>query len=247
MASIASIVPHREQRGGGGHERDQLRQAIEAARKAERAIEDRKGAILRARQLVEAASRKVQAAAAGIVQAKNEHARILAESAETNNGETNGTGIIRAARLAELDAQDGIEAANAALSRLEQGLTGVENAHRLARNNVLREINALLVPHAARLLAEARELKTQLAARRHVLMFLFGPENRDEIIRGWPSQLDEIKALEDRHAPLAGMHRDVWDFLSTINVADAGMAAVPAWEGAREALRTDADAPLPAI
>ena len=101
------------------------------------------------------------------------------------------------------------------------------------------------MPAAARLLEEAKKLKVELAARRHVLQFLFGPENRDAIIGGWPSELDEVRALEDRAAPLAGLYEHVWSFLRNINVADEGKAAIPAWEQAREALRTDPDAKLP--
>jgi chromosome segregation ATPase len=242
-----SVLPLKSPHRGGQDDRRALRAAIEAARKAEQAIEARKGAIARARQLVEAASRKVEAAAAGIVQAKNEHARIFADAAERDGSEANGSGVIRAARLAELDAQDQIEAANAALARLEQGLADVEQASRLARNVVLREVNRVCMPHAARLLAEAKELKAKLAARRHVLQFLFGPENRDEIVGGWSSTMDEIKALEDRREPLAGLYRGVSDFLGTINVHDDGKRAAIEWERAREALGTDPDTPLPAI
>jgi hypothetical protein len=52
-----SILPMKSpQHRGGQDDRGALRAAIKSARKAEQAIEDRKGAISRARQLVEAAS-----------------------------------------------------------------------------------------------------------------------------------------------------------------------------------------------
>jgi len=110
---------------------------------------------------------------------------------------------------------------------------------------VLAAVNAVLAPHAERLLDEAKALKAQLAARWHVLQFMFTPANRDDLIGGWPSTSDEVSALEARNAPLAELHEKVWEFLSHVNVHDEGKAAVARWRQVCEQLLRNAEAPLP--
>jgi hypothetical protein len=84
MASIASIAQHREQHGGGGHERDALRAALAAHAAAKKNALCHRAAVDRARGLVAAAERKVARAARGVEEAKVGHA--LKSTAKCTSG-----------------------------------------------------------------------------------------------------------------------------------------------------------------
>jgi len=74
-----------------------------------------------------AAERKVEAARAGTREAKAARVADIARAASSGNEDvTAGAGVVRAARLSELDAQDELEAVKAGLAKLEADLPDAE-------------------------------------------------------------------------------------------------------------------------
>jgi hypothetical protein len=119
---------------------------------------------------------------------------------------------------------------------------------------------------APRLLAEAERLKTELLERREALRFLqdrgdaeyrvaeqrladqqpfiVDPAERQK--RDDARYMPRVRAADERAAPLAEVSGAIAGLLSS-HIAD-GFDAGPvleAWKAAREALRSDPDAPLP--
>ena len=150
-----------------GGPRDRLREAIAARAAAAERVEKHRGAISRARQLVRAAERKAEIAGTGIGQAKSEAARLAAAAAEAGDDEianeiTNGGGVLRAARMAEVEAIDNLEAANAALKRL-QAQTVEHDAGLIDAGTVVQAaVLAVLAPEIRSALARVRELDREM-------------------------------------------------------------------------------------
>jgi hypothetical protein len=166
-ATVARMPTQRH--GGGNDDRYQLRAAIQSRQHAQAAVEKHKDAIAKARHLVTRADRAAEKAAAGVIQAKDEQARLMVESIRAGDDEVaGGTAILRAARAQEVAGLDEAESARGALKRLQEASAGIEAALIEAEVGVTVAIHALLAP-AVR---DALERLKQLDAERAPLMAL---------------------------------------------------------------------------
>jgi hypothetical protein len=154
-----------------------------------------------------------------------------------------GTGIQKAARAAEVQSLDELEAARAALRRLQAQQTEIENRVALVEGNITASINSLLAPLAGSALKRLKELDAQVAPRLALLKFILeigterGPRLRDDTVR-------ELRAEEAIRQPLEDVRRAVVDHFQRRITGDVE-SAMHAWAQARDDLRGNPDASLP--
>jgi hypothetical protein len=185
-------------------ERAALRQAVLAAAHAKAAVAAHCAAIERARELVAEAQTKLAAARAG-------------------GGSPSSAGVIRAARTAERDCEDDIEAAKSALLLLETGLADLESDAAVAGKAVEKVLAVTMEPVVCRLIEEARVQHAQFVMTQ--------------------AALSALGSLWDSWDPVSKQINRVGVF----NDADArlSVASRQKWEAALNAMRENADAPLP--
>lgn len=218
-----------------------LADAIDASRKTDAAIESRRGAIVRATELVEKAERGLEAASAMVADARGRHAQAVAEAAAGGTPPSSPS-TMRAARVAEVDAQDEVDAAKSALAQLEGGLPNLQEHAVRAESKVRAAVNAVVASAAKPFLEETRELQAELVAKRAILQFLRHYEANDE------TSDDPTLAVilaDERKAPLAELHDLIDKFLAQNPLTATNEEAVAAWRQAREKLMRDAGAALP--
>ena len=248
MSNITSIA--QRQAKGADPLRAALAAAIEAARKAEAAIGDQAAAIERAEQLVAASEAKVAAAGAAVADARRAHAEQVA-SALKNSGSVHIPAAMRTARAAETDASDELEAAKAALQKLQTGLEELVAAARWAKNGIFTAVNAVIAPAAEHLLKEARAAKLRAAAHVAALRELMTALTEQHKGADAFDTIDALEAQRQREEPFSGMHKQIQEFLTASLLADrekeaaAGLAAAAAWRSAIAALAQDASTVLP--
>jgi hypothetical protein len=154
-----------------------------------------------------------------------------------------GTGILKAARAAEVQSPDELESARTALKQLQAQQTQIEDGVALAEANITVAINSLLAPLGQAAIEQLRELDARVALRLGLLKFILeigterGPRLRDDTA-------SELRVEEAIRRPLESLRRDVNDYFSTRIGADV-QATMRAWAQSREELRTDPDALLP--
>jgi hypothetical protein len=208
-------------------------------------VQDHKAALDRARSIIASREKAVDRATRAIAEAKGEQARVMADALVSGDDDVDGTGIVIAVESVRLHSISDLEAARAALQRLQAQQINVENAVRLAEADILIAINELLAPLAREALEQLKKLDRQVAPRLAFLRFILeigterGPRLRDD-------DVGELRAEEAIRAPLENLRREVNDYFAARITADV-QAAMRAWAEVREELRTDPDASLPGM
>ena len=143
----------------------------------------------------------------------------------------------RAGRL-DLEARDEVDAAEAALQTVEESVGGEERETVEARRRVDAYVNGVLLANVATLVEEAKAVEDDLIRRRAVLLHLLS-----------------LTGEEYRREPTSEVAITIRRFLYNVpQMPGSGMVVYPGWDvhpaldswkQAREALVTDAEAPLP--
>ena len=152
--------------------REALRRALAAKEDAVRAVQDHKAALDRARSIIASREKAVERATRAISESKEERARLMADAIVSGDDDVDGTGIVMAVESVRLHSISDLEAARAALRRLQAQQTEVANALALAQGNITVAINELLAPLARAALEQLRELDAQVAPRLALLRFI---------------------------------------------------------------------------
>jgi hypothetical protein len=235
----------------GDDPRGALREAIAARAVAHAKAEQHQQAIHRARNMLGAAEARVTVAGEALEAVRTGHAEALAQAA-ASGGTPKPNGALRDARLALADAEDGAEAARAALERVkaDSGDFGDEVAH--ADSGVLVAIAEVVRPVGEELLAKAKRLRTELACTLSVLSGLakeeFANDARDRQLPTFSSIYKDQTARDARNAPTSALRAALAEFNSLATQDEVKQAAKQAtdvyvrWRGA---LRENADAELP--
>jgi hypothetical protein len=216
--SVASLARKDER----PDERAELRRAIAAAQKARAAVDKHHDAVERAEGVVAEAVGTLAAASAAVNTARQDHAQHIA-TAITGGSSPTSTGLIRAARAHERDAEDDHVAAKEALRSLQADLADLESDAAVAGRAVDAALATMMLPVAHRLLEEVRTHHVRWLAAQAAVTALGGL---------WDSWTEIHKRI---------------DSTSSRSDADArfSIAARAEWETALKALRENADAPLP--
>jgi hypothetical protein len=229
---------------GGDDGRDGLRVAIARRAEAADAVQDHKAALDRARSIIASREKALERATRAIAEAKGEQARVMADALVSGDDDAaDGTGIVLAVEAVRLHSISDLEAARAALKRLQAQQTEVANALALAEANISAAINLLLAPFAREALEQLKELDRQIAPRLGLLKWVLeigserGPRLRDDTV-------SELRAEEAIRRPLESLRREVNEYFAARITADV-QSAMRAWVQARDDLRGNPDAPLP--
>jgi hypothetical protein len=160
-----------------------------------------------------------------------------AKSGKTIKSDT----MLREARAAELEAQDQLEVAEAALAEVEESVGGPEHESAEVRARLAKYADGVVLTRAEPLLEETKALHDKLIANRIVLRYMLH-ELKPHGAHLQASTDEAAKAIHDflrNEAELPGSYGSVqW------TEWDRHPAANP-WRAAREALMKDAEAPLP--
>jgi hypothetical protein len=227
MAIVTSL---RTKDGVADPLRAELAAAIKTAEEARAAADRQKAAIERTRSSRLRATAAVKVAEEGVGKAQEAHARAIADAAADDAAPP--TSGMRAARQAVVDAQDEADALKAAVEELKARLPDFEAAAREADIAVEAAISAILAVQAQQLLAKADAIARELAPLRNALFALW----KDN-----PSGTVDLLAFQRGRAPLAEVQTAVAAFSEAVNAIDKS----DLWEQARDALRSNAYAPLP--
>jgi ABC-type transporter Mla subunit MlaD len=216
--------------------RDALAEVLDTANKAHHAVARHEAAIQQTREKVRASETAIVAGEEGIKKAQEEFARGLADAAAADAPTPPST--VRAARQAVADAQDELEAVKGALERLNAGLPDLEHTARQAEIAVQRAISTILAQRAEELLDQAKEVMQQLMPIRDALVKLAART------RQFSDPADYFRDKDEKR-PLDQIISEIRLFLAAPNDAECLQQADP-WELARQELRNDPEAELPA-
>jgi hypothetical protein len=172
-----------------------------------------------------------------------EAVRLAAESLRSG-GDANGSGILRAAKLAQADAEDNADTANAALKTLKAEIAGVENDLTEADVGINMAVNQMLVPHVEAALEAVRKLDALMAPHYALLRFALGHYNN--IVRRMNGDSTrELTTHNAENAPLAAVRDQINKFFGARGEAMRNREPLRPWQSVVEELRTDPDAKLP--
>jgi CheY-like chemotaxis protein len=224
--------------------RQKLAAVIAEARKAEAVVVSYRAARERAENLVTAAATKCEEAGAAIDAARQQHAQEVADALRSAT-EVRASAPLKAAKLAEGDAQEALAAGNAALQRLTADLAAAEEASRWAANAVQAAVNSVAAQALQLLLADAMAAKIRFT----VSMAIVGQVLSTDAAPSGFDGADAVRAQNQRNAPLAGLREQLEKLGASVTEAAGGRIAssLAAWASARSALTTDATAPLPLL
>ncbi len=217
--------------GAGNPERAVLRNAIEARNKAAADVVASSSAAERAREMVSESVHGFQTAKTNVESAKLEAASRLAQAA-AGGMVTNAAATMRAARQAETDAADQLDAARAALEVVEAALADAERELQRAEIKVTDAVKAVIASVVPALVVEAARVKAAWAATRAVLKLVQDqiPERPiDPTDRSWRDVL-------------AAKPNPIRELLCEPVVDEAALGP---WREWLQALRVDAAAPAP--
>jgi Uncharacterized protein conserved in bacteria (DUF2213) len=144
-----------------------LAAAIAQRDAAQRKVDAAKASVERASAMLEEAAARASAARAALVGRRSEGAQRVLEAATTGAPGLPDVSM-REARVADLDASDGLEAAKSALASCMAALKDAEADFRHAEWRVERAVAPVLAGAADRVLAEAARLKDELDGARAV-------------------------------------------------------------------------------
>jgi hypothetical protein len=216
-------------------EREALATAITSAADAERTADRGRVAVARATELVAELESKLAVAVSSVARAREHQGRRVA--AAVSSGRVMPASVMRAARDAELEAEDALESALAAVEQLRTRLTDFEDESRRAALNVEAAVNAVLGVAAAPLIEEFERIKSELPKRQSALHYIRMRAFVDRV---------EIPALA---APLAEISPRIEQAIEIglhfHPVAADQHPVAERWRQACAALRSDADAALP--
>ena len=201
-----------------------LASALHAKVKADEAVGRQRAGIDRARGGVRAAEAAAKEAEKAVTKARETHAEAIAAAA-ANDAAPPASGV-RAARQAQVDAEDEVEAAKAALAQLKADLPAWEKAAVDAEVEVQKAISEILEPCARQLVHRARQLEQQMAPIRQALEDLCAD------------------STEPSRKPLANVRAEAAGFLQPVRkITD--LHAPNLFRALRERLRADPNAELP--
>lgn len=224
--------------------RTALRQAIEAAEVARTRLVAHEAAIEKARTIVQASEEKYEAALTELASVKARYAgAIAAHAGGTKHTPPSG---VPQARIAVEAAEDEGEGATAALKKLLDELPGLSMAHWAATADVEVRILAMLAPVAHDLLEEVQKLESALAMRRAALAVML----ENDLINQGPDELRRFDLRQQCYAVFDSelRQRIIRLFRPPLDADKShALETTTAWRRAREALRVDATAALPAI
>ena len=242
MTVIRAIKKHAP--GSRSRERQALAEAIVARDEAACALERGRAAVARAERLVDDAQTKLTDAVAAVADAREHQARLVAEAVSAGSHATPASAL-RAARAAETDAADDVDATKNALAQLQASLAALEEESHRAELDVECKINSVLA-------AAGFPLVKRLIKRRAEILELFAiliwMRNRSRERQGVTSTFRENPALV---SPLfSGVAREINTALERGISFDDTEAALrnpilEHWEDAVAATRTDPDHELP--
>lgn len=206
-------------------ERVELSAAIKQFNVRSGAVSKLKDGLARANDAVTVAGARSHDAAAAVNAAIEDQARTV-EAAFEQGFSADRDGRVRDARAVATDAADELAAATSAAEALRAKLIDAEEALQAARESIKRLASRILTVALPDLLKEAETLRDELAGKRHVLRYLsrFAPQQMAQSCRTF-------------------LDRNQFPFESTNEINSH--AAVAPWLATREALKRDADAPLP--
>lgn len=237
--TITSIA----RKAGGNGERSALAAAILKAQQAGAAVERLREAVDRAEEQVAASDQRLVEAAAAIGKAREQHAGALADAASTGKSPA-ANNALRAARLAQADAEDELEAAKMALTQLKKGGLGeVEQAAAEAETAVSVEVAKVLRPAGEELLERARKARAEFLACYQAALALTEDDEGEAPL--FANEFQGLKARDQRCAPLVELRAGILKLNLTVEDWTSAKAAAEPWLRARAALRFDADAGLP--
>jgi hypothetical protein len=225
MGKLSIITPISDPR------RADLAAALRRLEAAKDAVTRHRGSLDRVRAQVRTIDAQIKVAEAKIEEERAAHARALADAA-ADDAPAPASGI-KAARQSLNDLHDEREAVATALNDLKKQLPDMELAIKQADADVDAEISKLLQPLASELIALDRRLSADLAHVRGTLAVLLSsgdilpPDARDWRVK---------------RTSLTDLVRE--DFRSSHGEKES---VSNVWREAREALRRDPNAPLPAI
>lgn len=205
--------------------RERLAVAIAEAERAQRAVDDGRDVIARAKEMVAGAEVRHAAAVASVVSTKRSAASRLASAAASGSGGGLDRSI-REARAEEIDAADAVEVARAALASVEAATAEAEYALGQSRKRVTEAARTVIAGAVPQAVGDVERLKAELNAAIGRLWFLH------HTVFDWPPS-NESKAVERHLQPPA------------LRIG-ADNPVVGPWREAFEALRRDPAAPLPA-
>jgi hypothetical protein len=219
-----NVTSIRKSSGANGDPlREALAVAITKAKKAEAEYERHREAVGRARELVRTNKAKLEAAATAIEEARESDAAELAKAISTG-GASSARGL-RQARIAETEATDNLEMAQTAAHALWADNTAERESER-AGMVVASAVAAVLEPVTRQLLDESKNLQE----------------------RDWSIQ-QRLTVIRDAIGYKHPLHAEIeksWNRSpASEEVLQRSMAIQKDWKAAIEALKADADAPLP--
>jgi hypothetical protein len=205
-------------------ERAALRAAVAEAQEARAAVAKQCDAIESARGHVAEAAGDHAAAVAAVDTAQRDHAERVA-TAIAGGASPTATGLIRAARAHERDAQDDLAASKDALRSLEADLHDLESDLHVAGKTVDKVLAATLEPLCRNLIAETRAQYARFLATQAALSAV--------------SSLFDPWSPVAKEAGLAGLFSDT--------LASQSSAVRKQWQAALAAMHFDASIDLPSI
>jgi hypothetical protein len=159
------------------------------------------------------------------------------------------------ARAALLDVEDELQAATAALSRLQEKLVAHESAADVAGQRVAAAADGVVRSRAEAVLAEAEEAVAVLRSKRVMLRFFRNPEVGGDLYltnghAPWPTLgFTNFHVHQARAEAFQQVDAEINNFMSAPVIDDENRwnkhPTVELWQRARVALMTDPDAPLP--
>jgi len=243
-SSVESTTPF--QQTDDRDDRALLRAAIEAEREARQVLVDRQNAMARARSLVTSAEGALSEAGEAVAASRTKHAASLAEGLARGSAERSTSSATRAARLAEVDAVDELEAAKDALDRLQADLPDLEENIARAASDVAAAANVVLAEYAAQALAKHRTARAAMRRAQILLQAICEPAGPSFT---FTNGSETLRRGEQRAAPLASIAAEVRVMQPVIATNSAQLAEIAAIEtgirAVRQALLHDADAKLP--
>jgi hypothetical protein len=220
--------------------RDALRTAIAQARKAQAAVEERKAAIMRAKDMLTTAERQLSEAAVSLEAARERHAEQLVEAATATAPPKATPTTLRAARQSLLDAEDRAQSARLAVEHLEVDAKDMGKATTHFDDAIVTAVAEATIPIAEQFLERVQRAQDELLISQTVFQALTEGDGEQVLL---PSG-EFARRADLRMKPLASVRQRFFQLDSRASQERAKECAV-AWRQWLSRLRIDADAELP--